>query len=564
MPPLNNREIPSFHAAALILGGAALASKLLGLLRDRLLAGRFGAGDTLDVYYAAFLIPDFFYTLLLIGAASAAVLPLYLEYERSGAGERFVSNLLTVVGTAAIAFAGLAAAFAPELVGVVAPGFGPEKLAEAARLTRIMMANVVFLGIAGILSSVLQARHRFFVFALPPIAYNLGIILGIVAFVPALGPIGLACGVILGGALQVAVQIPALRALRFRFAPRFDLGDRGLARVVKTSFPRVAALSLSQLTLVALTAIASSFAAGSVSVFKFAANLIYVPVGLVGVSYALAMFPKLSAVSIEGAGREFCDQVLLGLRNILFWALPSAAILIVLRAHVVRVVLGSGAFNWEDTRLVAAVLAVLAAAVVSESVLPLILRAFYAVGRTREPFLWDALGSLATVGIALGFSAWFAANPAALGRVAVVLRIGDLAAPRILAAAIGFALGSLLNSILLWGALKRVLRERFGVGLGIEFGPFASMLGAAVLAGLAAYGALLPFPALIATNTFAGILLQGAAAGVVGFAVYGAALAWQGNPEILGLIASVRGRLLSPEKTPAVYEAEKLDGDAGR
>src|SRR3989338_10189407 len=121
MPPLNNREIPSFHAAALILGGAALASKLLGLLRDRLLAGRFGAGDTLDVYYAAFLIPDFFYTLLLIGAASAAVLPLYLEYERSGAGGRFVSNLLTGGGPAPSGFAGLPAPSPPELSRACGP-----------------------------------------------------------------------------------------------------------------------------------------------------------------------------------------------------------------------------------------------------------------------------------------------------------------------------------------------------------------------------------------------------------------------------------------------------------
>ncbi len=558
-----NREIPSFHAAALILGGAALVSKLLGLLRDRLLAAHFGAGDALDVYYAAFQIPDILYTVFLLGAASAAVLPVFLEYDvrGQGAAERFIANLLTVFSLFSLGVVILAVLLAPWLVRLIAPGFPEVKFVETLGLTRLMMANAFFLGIAGILSSVLLARHRFFIFALPPIFYNLGIILSILAFVPLWGIRGLAYGVLTGGALQIVIQLPALRAMRFRWYPVLSLGEPGFLKVIKTSLPRVAALTMTQLTLVALVAIASYFAAGSISVFKLASNLAYVPVGLFGVSWALAMFPKLSGASIVGDRTAFGEHFAIGVRNIFFWALPFVSLLVVLRAHIVRVVLGSGAFDWEDTRLVAALLAVLALAVASESILPLILRAFYALGQTVRPLVWDIVASLTTIGLAIGFGLWFTRAPEMLSGVATALRIGDLPEPKILAITLAFTFGSLLNVLLLSVSLRRVARERLGIKLSFEGGAIAAMAGAAVLAGLAAYGALLPFPSLLDTHTFVGIFLQGAAAGAVGLVVYGAALAWQKNPEVLGLVESIRQRLLSVRRTPQVYEVEKLNGE---
>lgn len=558
-----NKKIASFHAAALILGGAAFLSRILGLFRDRLLAAHFGAGDTLDVYYAAFQIPDLLFTLFLVGAASAAVLPVFLEYERRGEGEAdaFISNLLTVFSVFALAVVLFAAIAAPWLMRLIAPGFSVSKLALSVRLTRLMMMNALLLGIAGILSSVLQARHRFFVFALPPIFYNLAIIAGIVFLVPSFGVIGLAYGVVLGGLLEILVQLPAFASIGVTCRLMFRLRDPGLKKVFCTSLPRVLALSMSQITLMVLTAIASFFASGSLSAFKLASNLLYVPVGLFGVSYALAMFPKLSISSLENRGKAFREQVMLGFRNILFWALPFSALFIVLRAHIVRVVLGSGVFNWSDTRIVSATLAVLAVAIVSESILPLVLRAFYALGRTREPLMWDIVGSLTTVILALGFSALFAAFPSLLHAFASFLRIGDLAHPNILAVALGFALGSLVNVLLLIYSLAGVVRVRLGVRLFTDGRSIAALMFAAAAAGVAAKLVLLPFPVVVPTNTFLGIFAQGLVAGIAGLAVYALILIWQKNPEMVGLIGSFRLRLLSPRKTPAVYETEKLDGN---
>lgn len=564
--PFLNREVPSLHAAALILGAAGLLSKLLGLLRDRLLAHTFGAGSDLDVYYASFQLPDILYTILLAGAASAAVLPTFIEYDRrsAGAAERFLSNLLTTFTVAAIALAAIAMLFAPVLMKVVAPGFDIAEQTLAVRLTRIMLANTLLLGVAGIFSAVLQARHRFFVFALPPIVYNLGIIAGILLVAPFAGVTGLAYGVVAGGLLQVLVQLPAIRALGFRFRPVFSLADAGLLRVVRTALPRVAAIGMSQITLTALIAIASLFAAGSLSTFRFAVNLLYVPVGLFGVSWALAMFPKLSSASAGGDGESFRRQVAIGIRSILFWTLPAAALAIVLRAHIVRVVLGSGVFDWEDTRLVAASLAVLALAIVSESLLPLVLRAFYALGRTKEPLVWDIAGSLATIAAALALALLFEAHPSVLAAAARALRVGDLAPPRILAVAIAFAFGSLLNLALLSRSLHRASRRQLGIPISFEMNAALGMAGAAVLTGVAAYGVLIPFPSLVATNTFLGILLQGVAAGAAGIAVYILVLATQKNPEILAIIQSFRQHLLSPARTPRIFETEKMDGEGSK
>ncbi len=559
--PFFNREVLSLHAAALILGGAAFLSRILGLFRDRLLAARFGAGDVLDAYYAAFQIPDILFTVFLVGAAAAAVLPLFMEYEHRGRkeAEKFVANLLTVFAVFSVIISAVAAILAPWLVSIVVPGFAAGKLALTVSLTRLMLFSAAFLGIAGIVSAVLQARHRFFVFALPPILYNVCIIFGVVFLVPLFGPKGLAFGVLAGGLAQVLVQIPALKEMGFKFRFGFDLQDSGLRRVIKTSLPRVAALAMSQLTISALAAAASFFVAGSVSVFKLASNLMYVPVGLFGASYALAIFPKLSGASLDKRGEKFKEHVAIGIRNIFFWVMPFATLIIVLRAHIVRVVLGSGVFDWEDTRLVAAVLAVLAVAIVSESILPLVIRAFYALGKTREPLIWDIVGSLATIMFAVGFAILFSARPGFLFFIARALRIGDLAAPKIISIALGFSIGSLVNVVLLALSLYRTVRENLGVSLAFEWNSLATMLGASVLSGVAAYAALLPFPSIVATNTFWGIFFQGAAAGAVGLGVYWAILAWQKNPEILGLFESFKKRLVNIRRVPQVYETEKFD-----
>ncbi|MFY9462296.1 MAG: murein biosynthesis integral membrane protein MurJ, partial [Candidatus Sungiibacteriota bacterium] len=534
-----NRQITSLHAAALIIGAAGFLSRVLGLLRDRLLASRFGAGDTLDAYYAAFQIPDVLYTLFLIGAASAAILPIFIEYREEGKDQwRFIQTLLTVFGVFAALTALILIILAPLIVPLIVPGFSGEKLRLVVTLTRIMMIGPLFFGVSGIISSVLQAYHRFLMYAIPPVFYNLAIIFGILVLVPAWGTAGLAIGVLLGSLLQLVVQLPVFFKLGGRPKLIFSIKDPGLRKVVSVSVPRVAALSFNQVTNLILIAVASLLASGSIAVFKFSANLIYFPIGVFGVSYALAIFPKLSESAVRKKGEEFFSELSFGIRNILFWSLPIAFLFIVLRAHIVRVVLGAGAFDWNDTRLVAASLATLSAMIVFEGLNTLLIRAFYALEKTWEPLWANVSASIASVVSAIILLGLFGRFPEWLHGLSRVLRVGDIAETQVLAVAIAFSLGSVLNFFLLSAKLRKTAEKAFGLAARESIRPIARIVAASALAGAASYLTLLPFPALLPTNTFLGIFVQGVTAGLAGFAVYFGVLYILRAEEFMSLLQS--------------------------
>lgn len=555
------KQITSFHTAALILGAAGFLSRLLGLFRDRLLAAHYGAGGVLDAYYAAFQIPDTIFTIFLLGAASAAVLPTFIQWQERGKDTReLVQTVLTTFSICAAIAVFILIAVTPWIIPFVAPGFSPETLQLTIRLSRILMLSPFFFGISGIISSVLQAHRRFFLYAIPPLVYNLTIIGGILFLAPWLGPTGLVWGVVLGAFLQLAIQLPTFFSLGF--APRFQFNIRhpGLRKIFITSFPRVTALSLGQITQLMLVAFASLLSVGSVSVFKLAANLVYFPVGIFGVSYALAIFPKLSERASRGEGAAFSSEVWFGVRNIFFWSFPAAALFVVLRAHIVRVILGTGLFDWNDTRLVAASLAVLSGIIVFEGINTLLIRAFYALDRTREPF-WFSVASAGIVLVSAGsFLFFWNQFPALSAFIGQILRIGDLKDIRVLAIALAFSFGAISNFFFLFFKLRRTTSQVFGTISRESARPIFQMFFSSVCAGFAAYIALIPFPAIISTHTFLGIAMQGLSAGVTGIIVYILALLLLKNEDIGVLGESIREKLFTPRKTPRVFEVERLDG----
>ena len=197
------KQSQSVVSAALILAAASLVSRFLGLLRDRLLAANFGAGDTLDVYYAAFQIPDLAFNLLVVGALSAGFIPIFAGFWQKGADKkeawRFVNSLFNIILLALILFGALFIIFAPQVMKLIVPGFEGEKFRQTVFLARIMFLSPVFLGASTVFGGVLQGTKRFFVIALTSVLYNLGIIFGIIFLVPRFGILGLALGVA-GGA----------------------------------------------------------------------------------------------------------------------------------------------------------------------------------------------------------------------------------------------------------------------------------------------------------------------------------------------------------------------------
>lgn len=519
---LLNREMSSVHAAALLLGAAGLLSRLFGLVRDRLLASHFGVGRELDIYYAAFQIPDFMSVVFLLGAGTAAILPVFQEYlarDRAKA-QQLISQLSTLFLLGALGCGALVFLLAPWLARFAVPGFSAADQALTVTLMRIMLFSPVMFGLSSIFSAVIQSFERFIAYALAPILYNLGIIAGILFFVPALGIAGLALGVVLGAGLHAALQYASLAALGF--SPRFSFApiDRGMRKIIALSFPRVISLSFTQLTVVALTGLASLLAVGSISVFQFAQNLYFVPVGLFGISYSVALFPRLNAAYLGRDGGLFFQEFFLGLRAILFWTIPSAALFLILRVEIVRVVLGGRAFSWENTQLTAACLGLLTIAIIAASLMPHLVKSFYALENTRVPLFVDIGGSLVSVTLAFAFTKLISHSIFFTSMLTALLRVPGIAHPEVLGITLGFSLGLAINVFLLYITLMPFAAGVFGKGERFPIIPILKIVVAALVAGAAAYAVAAAFFETVPSTPAFSVFIHGLVVGAVGVVVY--------------------------------------------
>ncbi|HWP61840.1 MAG TPA: lipid II flippase MurJ, partial [Candidatus Paceibacterota bacterium] len=370
-------EVKGLQRAVYILATLALLSSILALLRDRLLAHVFGASTTLDLYYAAFRIPDF----LFVGiGALVTVYILIPELARRGEEGKhdYIDTILTGFSLLSIILCALAAFFAPAILTMLFPSFVVQGLLPTlTTLTRIMLMQPILLGFSNIFAAVTQSKHRYVLYSLSPLLYNFGIIVGVVFFYPVFGITGLAWGVVLGAFLHAGIQLPSLVADGFlNRLPRLR-EPRALLETIIVSVPRALALSMSEIAELGLIAFAGSLAAGSIAIFNFAYNLQAVPLSVIGASYSVAAFPGLVAALSQGRRDEFLARVATAARFVCFWSLPATALAIVLRAHIVRVILGSGQFNWNDTRLTAAAFALFALSLAAQGIMLLIARAYY-------------------------------------------------------------------------------------------------------------------------------------------------------------------------------------------
>lgn len=400
-----NLQTKNITLAALILGIASLTSALLGLFRDRLLAGKFGAGDELDIYYAAFRIPDFISMVLILGAISAAIIPVFSEYLVRSKGEalKFLSNLLNLFLVFLIIICSILFIFAPQLVSLIAPGFSDEKKDLTVLLTRIMFLSPILLGISNIISGILRVFRRFLITSLAPIMYNLGIILGILFFVPQIGIQGLAWGVALGGFLHLLIQGPVL--FRIGFKPQWILNilDPGFIKALKLTIPRSLGLAASQINLIVIIAIASTLTAGSIAIFNLAESLSRPLLTLIGVSFSVAAFPTLSLAFSKKDKEKFNQTFSSTFYKILFLIIPLSFLLFLLREQFVKIILKVGEFSLADARLTAACLGMFCLGIFAQSLALLIAKAFYAMHNTKIPAFASVASMFVNIGLCLLF-----------------------------------------------------------------------------------------------------------------------------------------------------------------
>lgn len=525
------REVRGMHEAAYLLAVFALGSQLLALVRDRLLAGQFGAGHTLDIYYAAFRIPDFLFATVASLLSLYALLPVLsrLQQRDGGFAISFLRRTLLVFFAVMGAIAAVLYVFTPVLISLTAPGIASDAAAHAqlTELVRILLLQPILLGASNILAALTQLRNRFFLYAISPLLYNLGIIIGILFLYPSMGMAGLGWGVVLGAALHAILQVPFFFAEKSKPMPRGETGP-SLFEVLKLSIPRTLALASGQLALLALVALASLFATGSIAVFMFAWNLQSVPLAIIGVSYSVAAFPTLARFHASGNRAEFVRHIEEALRHMLFWSVPAIVLTIVLRAQLVRVILGSGEFNWDATRLTAAALALFVISLAAQSISLLIARAYYAAGKTKMPLIFGLVSVAVTVLSAFVLVFIFHSSPFMRIFLESLFRVSGLSGTSVLMLALAYTLGAAIQCILGMYYFGRDFAVSY---VGLKRLLFQSFC-ASVLGGAAAYTTLTVVGFLVDINTVVGIVAQGTLGGLAGLIATGLILLMLRNQEL--------------------------------
>ncbi len=531
-------EVRGLHQAAYLLAFFALLSQVLALLRDRLLAGTFGAGETLDLYYAAFRLPDFLFATIASLLSLYALLPILAKLTPDDV-TGFLERCLLVFFVAMGAVAAAAYVATPYLLPIIAPGLANETLEQ---LTRILLLQPILLGASNIIAALTQLRHRFLLYSISPLLYNLGIIGGIVMLYPRLGVEGLAWGVVFGAALHVLIQLP--------FWGRTGTPTIGwretfahLGEILKLSVPRTLALAAGQVSLLVLIALASLLPGGSIAVFMFAFNLQAVPLTVIGVSYSVAAFPTLSRLHAAGERGEFVRHIETALRHILFWAIPAMVFVIVLRAQLVRAILGSGVFDWPETRLVAAALAIFIVSLSAQSITLLVARGYYAAGNTAKPLIFGVCAVAVSVTSGLILMHFFEYWDLWRMFLEEMLRVEGITGTAVLMLALAYCLGALVQAAL---GLYFFTRD-FGVARRPLLTLFFQSFSAGVLGGAAAYAVLAATGEAININTFTGIVFQGLSAAFVGGIVTIATLALLRNRELFETYAAIHKRVAPPK-----------------
>ena len=494
------KPVQSVTAAAFVIAIASIVSRILGLFRDRILASQFGAGDTLDVYYAAFRIPDFLYAIIITGAVGAAFIPVFtglIFKNKEKEAWELASGLLNLQAIVLGIFSLVVIIFAPFIMKLLTPGFSGEKLENITLLTRILMITPVIWSISAIFGGVLTSFKKFIILSLAPILYNLGIIIGALFFVKLWGLVGLAWGVILGVMLHALIQYPSVRRSGFHFhLVFFDcLKNNDIKRVFYLMIPRSLALGVSQVNLLTITVLASTLTSGSLAIFNFANNIQMAPLGIFAYSFSVAVFPVLSASFAREDRKDFVKNFSQTFRIILFFIIPISVFMIILRAQIVRVLLGAGKFDWEDTVLTFNTMGILALSLAAQSAIPLLTRAFYALQNTKTPFFVAIFTEGANI-------------------ILAVLLIGRY---NVEGLAIAFSITSVLNAVILY-----IILEKHFHGLDERrcLKAFFKITLAAVGAGIVIQYSKEIVALLMDIDTFLGIFTQLSVSAILGSVVF--------------------------------------------
>jgi putative peptidoglycan lipid II flippase len=456
--------------AAGVVGAATLISRILGYVRDMMIAEMFGAKSAADAFFVAFRIPSLLRRLTAEGAMTAAFVPVFTELKATKnlpAAFALACNVLTILGVALIGFTLVAEAFAPQLVAVIAPGFSddPALFALTVTLTRITLPFLIFVSLAAVVMGSLNAMGRFFAPAAAPALLNVSIIVCAYTLDDAFPDpaMALAVGVLIGGALHLGAQLIPLARLGFGYRPRFDLNDPPTRRVGLLLLPGIAGLAVAEVNIIVDTLLASTLPQGSVSYLYYGNRITQFPLGVFGAAIGVAALPSMASEMVNGGIDKLRELLSHSLRLTLFVSIPSAAGLIALAGPITNVLFERGEFGEAARHGTVVALICYAVGVFAFSGVKALVAAFYALKDTATPTKIAAVCMLTNI-------------------VLNLLLMGPLAHG-------GLALATSIASALNMGLLIVVLRKRLN---GIDGGRIAkaslAMVAAATAMGGIVYG----------------------------------------------------------------------------
>lgn len=386
---LSSQQNTVLSAATLIMV-MIIASRILGLIRQRVLANYFDPAS-LSLFFAAFRLPDAIFEILVFGTFSSAFIPVFSKTLKEG--EKKAWELAgKVVSIGLLIFGGMAlilGIWAPQIYSLIAPGFHNGETIKIANIARVLFAAQGLFVISYVLTGVLESLRRFLVPALAPLFYNIGIILGTVILTPYLGLMAPAVGVVIGALAHFLIQYPLSRNLGFRFT--WDIHpDDGVKKIGELAYPRVIDLGFDQIGKSTELFLASLISKASYTYYIFANTLQLLPVTLFGTSLAKAVLPMLSRQ--EGNWVRYRKILLSAIFQAMFFTIPLSAVLIVLRIPIVRLVYGTHIFDWDATVQTGTVLSVFAISIVTQTLMAILARAFFAIRDTKTPVIISLIG----------------------------------------------------------------------------------------------------------------------------------------------------------------------------
>jgi putative peptidoglycan lipid II flippase len=398
---------PNVARAGAIMVASLFLSRVLGLVRDMVMARQFGLGFETDAYVLAFQIPDLLFFLIAGGALSSAFIPVFSEYLHTNREEdawKVFSVVVTVMSIVITAFILVTGIFTEQLLPLVAPGASPEQIPLVARMSRIVLPAQFAFFIGGIMFGTLYARQRFAAPGLGPNIYNIGIIFGALVLSAFFEPsiVGMSVGALIGAMIgNLIIPLIVMRSLGSHFRPSLDLSHPGVKKVFKLMLPVVLGLSLPGVYAMIMRAFASGFPDGIVTGVDYANKIMQAPLGIFGQSMAIAVFPALAQFFAQQRMDRYRDTLTGTLKTVIYITVPISAILFVLAPEIVVSLFEQGRFRPEDTAVTAACLRMFAIGLFAWCLHPVLMRAFFAVHSTVVPI---AIGTLVTgIFIALAF-----------------------------------------------------------------------------------------------------------------------------------------------------------------